>query len=123
MILGALEGKVRSLDTSASTETHQTTAAPSATSRGLGYVNKTESYFFINSVGIKLSTAAVFSCVWKLVMKYSVNIVLGRSIEVLVRDFIHRHATVYLHVFVGRFIVKLTFIFFLIEQLGVIYLT
>lgn len=78
MILGALEGKDPSLNTSASTETHQTTAVPPAISKGLGYVNKTES-----STGINLSSADVFSCVWELVVKYSVYFVLGRYIEIL----------------------------------------
>lgn len=83
MILGALEGKDRSLDASASAETRQTTAAPPAISKGLGYVNKTESSFFLSSTGINLSSADVFSYAWKLVVKYSVNFVLEHFIEIL----------------------------------------
>lgn len=85
MILGALEGKDRSLDASTRAETHQTSAAPPAISKGLGYVNKTKVIFLMlflkKSIGINLSSADVFS-VWKLVMIYSVNFVLEHSIKI-----------------------------------------
>lgn len=43
LILGALEGKDHSLDTSTSAEPHQIAATLPAISKGLGYVNKTQS--------------------------------------------------------------------------------